>query len=181
MYIFYLVILREARKLLRFYRPLYIINRYLKLSSKSDNFYLNMLKGLTKISSFFHCVFDSIYLLKINSIISNDNISIWRKLVLRFKLLTLIIHIIKNILSYNVHKDKELCKLISIQTIGMLFDLIPSVSASNLSKMTGWKFMEVLNNIHDGWVGLSGTISAVIESYVLIELFRKNSNEIFIN
>lgn len=75
-------------------------------------------------------------------------------------------------------KNSKIVNIIFTQSIGLLFDLIPSVRESFLYDYIQ-KYFGL--TISDGWVGLGGASASVFEILAIIEGFNIPKFEILVN
>lgn len=157
--------MRESRKLFRLLKPYYLLLKLLselKNKKKKLNF-LNFLNIITYFSYILYFISDNLYFLIALKIISFKeliDIENIRTINFRIRLLSNLIHILRNVVFYrNYSKINDKNSLLLYQIVGILLDVVPSFRES--------KLIHISNLISDGWVGLAGCVSALLDIYSL--------------
>ena len=157
------MLFREARKIFRFFKPLYNILLIKKLSNCSKSVLVNILSVISSLFYSLYSLVDNIYYLKILNVFSSNDIKGVRKILFSLRFLAVLFHFIRNLLVLVINRsNKQLLYIYSLQTLGLAFDFIPSIRESGLNKYLSDK--ELLVNITDGWIGLGGALASTFEA-----------------
>lgn len=131
---------------------------------------------ITRLFYLLYYAFDNLYLLKILNIVGTADIKNWRKRVFTIRLFSIVSHIVYNFLhAWKNFNDRVIRNLFLNQIVGLSFDLIPSIRESIFFKY--FQNMKMVPIISDGWVGLGGTIAAIMECVCIAESLNLGNKE----